>query len=223
MTEIVIRNKEMLATLDKTVNMFLEHRELCNELADNLNGTIPVEEWEKFCQEDYLHEMIAKGADHQGFPERGFGFQVSRGATVYPEVFEPLKNWTKTQLPMMFGARSNSLTSYYPPNGFVGWHTNWNACAYQIIFTWSEEGDGYFSYYDRDRDEIITEPDVKGWQARWYRFGRLNEPKHHCWHTAWTNCPRFTLAFKYPYNHGLYEQEAYDALMEFVEEIELST
>lgn len=222
MTEIVIRNKEMLATLDKTVNMFLEHRDLCTEFADCLQNHVPVDEWEKYCQEDYLHEMIAKGADHIGFPEKGFGFQVSHGARERPDIFEPLKDWTKVQLPMMFGARSNSLTSYYPPNGFVGWHTNWNACAYQIIFTWSEEGDGYFSYYDRDRDEIITEPDVKGWQARWYRFGRLNEPKHHCWHAAWTNCPRFTLAFKYPYNRGLYEQEAYDALMEFVEEIELS-
>ena len=162
MTEIVIRNKELLTTLDKTVNMFLEHRELCDELSDNLQPDIPVEEWEKFCKEEYLHEMIAKGDEHEGFPEKACGFQVMQGVRERPDIFEPLKQWTKNELPMQFGARSNSLTSYYPPNGFVGWHTNWNASAYQIILTWSEEGDGYFSYYDRKSDTIITEPDVKG-------------------------------------------------------------
>ena len=219
MTEIVIRNEGLLQTLNDTVEMFLEHRELMTELSDNLQHDVPVEEWEKFCKEDYLHEMIATGVDHAGFPETGYGFQVAQGVRQRPDVFTPLKDWTKNQLPMMFGARSNSLTSYYPPNGFVGWHTNWNASAYQIIITWSEEGDGYFSYYDKETDTIITEQDVKGWQARWYRFGRYDEPQHHCWHTAWTNSPRFTLAFKFPYNN-VNEDSALLALKDFVEELE---
>ena len=219
MTEIVIRNEGLLQTLNDTVEMFLEHRELMTELSDNLQRDVPVEEWEKFCKEDYLHEMIATGVDHAGFPETGYGFQVAQGVRQRPDVFTPLKDWTKNQLPMMFGARSNSLTSYYPPNGFVGWHTNWNASAYQIIITWSENGDGYFSYYDKETDTIITEQDVKGWQARWYRFGRYDEPQHHCWHTAWTNSPRFTLAFKFPYNN-VNEDSALLALKDFVEELE---
>lgn len=219
MTEIVIRNEGLLQTLNDTVEMFLEHRELMTELSDNLQHDVPVEEWENFCKEDYLHEMIATGVDHAGFPETGYGFQVAQGVRQRPDVFTPLKDWTKNQLPMMFGARSNSLTSYYPPNGFVGWHTNWNASAYQIIITWSEEGDGYFSYYDKETDTIITEQDVKGWQARWYRFGRYDEPQHHCWHTAWTNSPRFTLAFKFPYNN-VNEDSALLALKDFVEELE---
>ncbi len=228
MSEITIRNKGLLKTLDETLNMFLEHKELCTELSDNLQRDIPVEDWEKFCKEEYMHEMIARGDFHQGFPERGFGFQVAQGAKERPDIFEPLKKWTKTELPMRFGARSNSLTSYYPPNGFVGWHTNWNASAYQLILSWSESGDGYFSYYDRKSDTIITEPDKKGWQARWYRFGRQDEPQHHCWHAMWTNCPRFTLAFKFPYlvstseHHIKIEKEegAFDQLMDFVEDLE---
>ena len=219
MTEIVIRNEGLLQTLNDTVEMFLEHRELMTELSDNLQHDVPVEEWENFCKEDYLHEMIATGVDHAGFPETGYGFQVAQGVKQRPDVFTPLKHWTKNELPMMFGARSNSLTSYYPPNGFVGWHTNWNASAYQIIITWSENGDGYFSYYDKETDTIITEQDVKGWQARWYRFGRYDEPQHHCWHTAWTNSPRFTLAFKFPYNN-VNEDSALLALKDFVEELE---
>jgi len=222
MSEVTIRNKGLLKTLNETLDMFLEHKDLCTELSDNLQRDVPVEEWEKFCKEEYMHEMIAKGDEHQGFPETGFGFQVAQGAKQRPDVFEPLKKWTKTELPMRFGARSNSLTSYYPPNGFVGWHTNWNASAYQLILTWSESGDGYFSYYDRKSDTIITEPDVAGWQGRWYRFGRKDEPQHHCWHTAWTNCPRFTLAFKFPYVvlGTTNEEGAFDALTDFVEDLE---
>jgi hypothetical protein len=93
-----------------------------------------------------------------------------------------------------------------------------------MIITWSEDGDGHFSYYDKEKDEIITEKDVKGWQARWYRFGRVDEPEHHCWHTAWTNCPRFTLAFKFPYGeYGEREDQALEAIQDLICEMETST
>ena len=36
MTEIVIRNKELLKTLDETVDMFLEHRALMEELSNQV-------------------------------------------------------------------------------------------------------------------------------------------------------------------------------------------
>jgi len=74
MTEIVVRNKEYLDILDKTVNMFLEHRELCEELSDNLQRDVPVEEWERFCKEDYLHYIAITvfsqdAASYPGFPQ----------------------------------------------------------------------------------------------------------------------------------------------------------
>jgi hypothetical protein len=226
MTEIVIRNKELLKTLDETIDMFLPHRELMEELSNqtymNPEERVPVGEGEIYCKPESLQKMLDKGMEHKGFPEQGYGFQVAYGRDQRPDVFAPLKHWTKTELPMRFGARSNSLTSYYPPGGFVGWHTNWNAHGYQIILTWSEDGDGYFTYYDKEKDEFIKHPDKKGWQARWYRFGREDEPEHHCWHAAWTNCPRFTLAFKFPYhvNGMVMEDQAFDAIQDFITELE---
>ena len=218
MTEIVIRNKEFLQTLDDTLEKFLEHRELMTELSTSLKG-IPIGEGEQYCQSSHLWNIISRQDDHIGFPEEGYGFQVSHGAKERPDIFEPLKDLTKNRLVSHFGANSNSLTSYYPPKGFVGWHTNWNAFGWQMIITWSESGDGYFSYYDKKKDEIVTEYDVKGWQARWYRFGRKDEPEHHCWHTAWTECPRFTLAFKYPYKN-VDEYQSFEAIQMMIEEIE---
>lgn len=220
MTEIVIRNKDVVKTLDDTLERFLEHRELMTKLSTSLKN-IPVDDGEQYCKPDHLWQMLERWEDHIGFPEEGYGFQVKTGTRTHPEIFGPLQDLTKDQLVRHFGAKSNSLTSYYPSKGFVGWHTNWNAFGWQLILSWSESGDGYFSYYDKKTNEIITEDDVKGWQARWYRFGRKDEPEHHCWHTAYTECPRFTLAFKWPY--GQYSEEldtTFASINMMIEEIE---
>ena len=233
MTEIVIRNKEFQSLLDETIDKFLAHEKEMVRLATRtmpglqhtIQGAPEFDELsegnEKYCQPEHLWKLMQKGEEHVGFPEEGYGFQISMGVTEYPEIFRPLHDWTKNELVRVFGANNNSLTSYYPPKGFVGWHTNWNAFGYQIILTWSESGDGYFQYYDMQKEEIVRHDDVKGWQARWYRFGRIDEPEHHCWHSAWTNCPRFTLAFKFPY--GLMSEkhdQAYDAIQDLIYDIE---
>ena len=218
MTEIVIRNKEILQTLDDTLEKFLEHRDLMTELATSLKG-VPIGDGEQYCKPDHLWNVMRD--EHIGFPEEGYGFQVTDGVTHRPEIFKPLEDLTKNQLPRVFGANGNSLTAYYPPKGFVGWHTNWNAFGYQIILTWSESGDGYFTYYDKKNNEFVKHEDVKGWQARYYRFGRKDEPEHHCWHAAWTECPRFTLAFKFPYGkYSEFVEHAREAQRDLVELIE---
>jgi len=218
MTEIVIRNKEFLKTLDDTLDKFLPHTDAMVELSAHL-GPAPIGEGEQYCKPDHLWEVMKR--DHVGFPEEGYGFQVAQGARERPEIFEPLKLWTKNELVRIFGANNNSLTSYYPSKGFVGWHTNWNAFGYQLILTWSESGDGYFTYYDKKNDEFVKHEDVKGWQARWYRFGRKDEEEHHCWHAAWTECPRFTLAFKFPYGHLTEKHDqAYNAIQDLIYDME---
>ena len=44
----------------------------------------------------------------------------------------------------------------YPPGGYISWHNNANASAYNLIFTWSETGDGYFKYIDGETKEEIV-------------------------------------------------------------------
>ena len=220
MTEIAIRNEEFLGLLDDTVERFLPHRELMTELSAN-EGNVPIGDGEYYCQKEHLFNMMSNPDSHIGFPEHAYGFQVAHGARSHPEIFEPLKMHTKNELVRIFGANNNSLTSYYPPYGYVGWHTNWNAFGYQLILTWSESGDGYFSYYDNETESIVTHHDREGWQARWYRFGRKDEPQHHCWHAAWTKSPRFTLAFKFPYGgDSRYEDRAFNAIQDLIYEME---
>jgi hypothetical protein len=236
MTEITIRNKELLGVLDETLEMFLEHKDLMQRITyedGDLDRVTPFGDGKKWTEEESLRNHFLPNAHkHEGFPQQAMGFQVTQGCKSHPEIFEPLREHTKTHLPAFFGASNNSLTSYYPPLGYIGWHTNWNAYAYQLILTGSETGDGYFRHYDNKTDTVVTEEDVPGWQARWFRFGHYHEPEHHFWHAAWTECPRFTLAFKWPYGRqgtwndlpdyvpGKLEQ-AQKAQQMFIDELEL--
>ena len=91
-----------------------------------------------------------------------------------PEIWESYMNMVKYDFASQLGAHTSALLSYYPPGGFVGWHTNYDATAYQVLFTWSD-GNGYFRYYDMAKDEVVTIQDVEGWQCRHYYFEAENK------------------------------------------------
>ena len=73
-----------------------------------------------------------------------------------PEIWTPFRDKVKHDFAREIGAHTSALLSYYPRGGFVGWHTNWNANAYQVLFTYSETGNSYFRYYDKQSGDIIT-------------------------------------------------------------------
>ena len=101
------------------------------------------------------------------------------------------------------------LLHYSPtirPGGFVGWHTNYDANAYQVLFTWSETGEGFFEYYDKQKSEIVKIEDVHK-QCRHYYFGAELEEDLHCWHAAYTECQRITLAYKFVNNGSIHNPE----------------
>ena len=121
-------------------------------------------------------------------------------------------SFTKIYKDPLFVAKTNWLISV---------NTNADATAYQVLFTWST-GNGYFRYYDKANDKIVTIQDVAGWQARHYYFGPENEPENHCWHSAYAGDNRITLAYKFP-GHGKHDprdQQARDLRDLLIEEIE---
>ena len=59
------------------------------------------------------------------------------------------------------GAHTSALLSYYPGD-LVGWHTNYDANAYQILVYVVRDRRRFFEYYDKQKDEIIKIDDVPG-------------------------------------------------------------
>tara|TARA_A100001388_G_scaffold277442_1_gene268649 strand:- start:181 stop:798 length:618 start_codon:yes stop_codon:yes gene_type:complete len=107
----------------------------------------------------------------------------------------------------------NPVIGYYPPGGFIGWHTNWAAPGWIILFNWSEEGKGYFKYYYDMK--VVTLKDKPGWNARVGRFPieylrGEQKPENLLWHCAKTECRRFS--FSYRFDDPIKWQEAVDCV-----------
>lgn len=196
MTEVIIRNKELLQILDGFVDTFRSIDGYNDPKYHFYDPKDAITRGDYYCNEYNLELQKALGDKHSGFPEQHFSQPVSRMANEDPDKWKEIEYAVKNKFPEYLGAHSSALFNYYPPGGFVGWHTNWNANAYQILFTWSETGEGYFKYWDNKENKVVIIPDVAGWQCRWYYFGHKDEPEHHCWHSAYTECDRITLAYK---------------------------
>ena len=82
---------------------------------------------------------------------------------------------------------------YYPPTGYMGWHTNANAPGERIYITWaSEDKKSFFRYYDTEKNEIVTDYDDKGLTIRQFT---IPESAPHFWHCVGSECDRFSFGF----------------------------
>jgi len=222
MTEIVIRNQEFLDTLNSISDEFFSYEDYDDPKYLLHQGDI--DNGEFYCSREHLMELFQRQDEHIGFPESHMGQPITHMVKEDPDKWAGYMQRVKFDFAAEIGAHTSALLNFYPAGGFVGWHTNWNANAYQILFTYSKTGSGYFSYYDKKLDEIVTIQDKKGWQARHYYFGALDEPDHHCWHSAYAGGERLTLAYKFV-NNGLHSPQNEQAIKMrdlLIEEIELS-
>lgn len=151
----------------------------------------------KYVDEPYLRECLdlVETGDVVGVPRKHFAQSMRMMVRQDPDKWSEYQERVKFEFAAEIGAHTSALLSYYPPGGYVGWHTNWDATAYQVLFTYSKNGDGFFRYWDAKKEEIVTIQDKPGWQARWFYFG--DEPETYCWHSAYTAGPRITLAYKF--------------------------
>jgi len=161
----------------------------------------------KYCEREYLDECLSSDK-LIGAPVKYFGSPIAKMCKEDPEVWSDYKQRVKYDFAKELGAHTSALLTYYPPGGYVGWHTNYDANAYQILFTWSD-GNGFFRYLDNKTGEMVTIPDVKGWQCRHYYFGSDKEPENLCWHSAYAGGERITLAYKFV-NNGVANGDAKD-------------
>lgn len=196
-----IRNQKVLDTLNESLDM---RNEETKNLIRIKNEHTFKEERSKWLSRQYLAELIAKGKSHEGFPEMVGGYSYSIETSAVKRGSDPKKVsqlWNKVSditnvLQTELCLKKNALFCYYPPGGYISWHNNANASAYNFIFTWSETGDGYFLYRDGKTGEICKIQDKPGWQCKSGYFGGYFEPKENlCYHACSTDCDRITIAF----------------------------
>ncbi len=156
--------------------------------------------------EEYFQKIKDMKEDHNGFPEvlagYSFGSNIMQFDKSNPEFeidvgevsYRVQEFLSKVQT--TFNLKRNALFSVYPPGGYISWHNNANASAYNFIFTWSETGDGHWQHWDMQEQRHVVIPDVKGWQCKAGYFGSYTDGMDRVvYHAAKTNCLRMTVAF----------------------------
>jgi hypothetical protein len=191
-TELVIRNKDILDKLEYVRSTVFSSKVVDPNYYESRLHFRPPDarmEGEKYLSKEYLLKHM-NDPTHEGFPYETCSFPMDYGKADDP-LIEEIYQYAKRNFISELGANSNAVFLYYPPGGLVGWHTNQNNSGYQFIFTYSKNGDGYFQYYDKQKDEIIVTPDSPGWRCHYHHFGKSSED--HCWHSAYTKEPRITI------------------------------
>lgn len=196
MKTVPILNPELLEILNKFVPIF-EMIEF-----DKVAMETDTSRQDEYCNEEYKNYIMMQGRQHSGFPGAMVGCEISaekfscsdhdlwqRIATPAEQIKEELQAWA--------GTRNNALSAVYPAGGYISWHNNANAPGYNVLFTWSSEGDGQFDYVDPITKEHVVVPDIKGWQCKFGYYGSYDEPNKLMYHAAKTNCLRATIAYMF--------------------------
>ena len=217
--DIPIHNQEVLDILNKYL-WFYENLDILKE-GVHMNGEgLDAKDW---VSEQYLNRVMSMGTSHDGFPEKvkSYNFKPERMmfrdkeksiglVKKYDELNSEFMNYLST--------KNCALAVLYPPGGFISWHNNANASSYNLIFSWSETGDGYFQYVDGDTGETVKLQDKKGWQCKSGYFGHYGEHQSKlCYHSAKTDCWRMTVSFIFDrtdMSHGIQDDVIEDIMTE---------
>jgi hypothetical protein len=101
-----------------------------------------------------------------------------------------------SKLATLFGMRTGlsvipSGHFWYPPGGYMGWHTNSKAPGWRLYVSYSaEDGKSFFRYREPDTGCIVTSKD-SGLNCRLFRVSgdRL------LWHAVYSETDRFSLGY----------------------------
>lgn len=203
MKNVPIKNPDVLDALNKFL-WYYDNRELVSKTL-RLNGN--AKDRKRFVGNEYRDEIIAMDERHEGFPDSTHSYSLKHDRIDF--LPEKRKSQDAVNLLQKYGeyndnlcnilsARNNALTVMYPPNGFISWHNNANASAYNLVFSWSETGDGCFKYVDGHTGEEVLMKDEKGWNCKAGYFGAYHEPWYNrVYHAAETDCWRITVSYMF--------------------------
>jgi len=183
-------NNEILEILNKHSEWFFD-QDLSELIIDDQgNSSFEHSRSMAYLEEMMLKPMGKKEGEHFGPPEVVRNAHFGPGSKC-PEKFKKESSRFTDELVKFLGARHNAVHVYYPEDGFMGWHNNWDVPGYNILFNYNT-GDGQFEYWDGSN--VITLPDPDGWSAKVGYYGDQSNP---VWHCAGGG-PRITVGFVIP-------------------------
>ena len=195
---VELKNPRVLNLLEKFRYLYREKYDITKTTV-RAHGVEPEPSAEDWISEEYLKKVMSLGKKHIGVPSASLSYCIKpehyigspHDYQLYKEDFRGVNDILKEEL----GLRCSALSQLYPPKGFIDWHNNANASAFNVVFTWSETGDGRFKWYDMEKKEIITMKDKKGWRCKAGYFASYGDDVPVTYHCAYTNCWRMTHSY----------------------------
>lgn len=146
---------------------------------------------EEYFQKAFVHKPLTD----YGWPRAHLGVNGIASVDNHYSSFDVIRQRV-SRISNFLGATANALIMVYPDNGYIGWHHNGNAPGYNVLLTYSQDGDGAFTYYDYATKTIKHLQDKPGWNARvGYYPNEKDHPDKVFWHAAITKKQRVTLAW----------------------------
>ena len=139
-----------------------------------------------FCSVTFLKMLLQTGQRYDG-PNKALVWSEQEDITAKKKFDHGI---LKRKFPQCI---DTPVIGYYPPTGFVGWHTNYKAHGYIILFNWSENGEGFFRFVKGNR--MTTLKDGRGWSCKVGYFGENISDQ--LWHCARTECRRFSFSYRF--------------------------
>ena len=183
--EVVEKLAKFIVPCCKHVKSFLEYQ---NDVKKNY---ITVPEWKDEITEDVflkhynrkypLDTNDTQNSVHWDPTEMGYEKQVYKVKDIIQNIYKSERVDIRN-------------TIYYPPTGYMGWHTNCESPGERLYITWaSEDKKSFFRYYDHEKDEIITDYDDKGITVRQFT---ITKSAPYFWHCVGSECDRFSFGFR---------------------------
>lgn len=142
--------------------------------------------------DEYLN-LMRNRPDNVGYPEETYGVDFRNFQTFDTTLYYERVHELDKALMTFTGSHNSALKMYYPPGGYIGWHNNANAPGYNILFTYSETGDGDFRYIHPQTGELVIMPDPVGWSCKVGYYDIVDGKP--LWHSAHTKCNRLNWAY----------------------------
>lgn len=202
-------HENVMNTAELKNQRLMEILEVCQQFADDkVLRWMPLpcknQEREKWMNHEYMRYVADLGDKHDGYPPsmraysltmKQIKFNKDAPAEIQDAIYKKAID-LECQLIAELGVKRNALWAIYPPGGYIAWHNNANAPGYNILLTWSENGDGYWEHLDPKTGEVVRINDVPGWQCKYGYYGSYHEGVENlCYHAASTECWRMTIAF----------------------------
>jgi hypothetical protein len=207
MKSVNLANKEVLEELNKLKDLWWADREHLSDYCHLNCSDFNREEW---ISDEYKNKIMGMGSAHDGFPValKAYDLKVHKD-------LEKIKQFSviNENLQLLLGTKRNALAAVYPPGGFISWHNNANASAYNLVITWSETGEGYWKHIDPYTGKEVLVKDVPGWQCKAFFFGAYEDkPEDIVYHMASTDCWRMTIGYMFDRDHKQYWEDVIEEL-----------